>query len=416
MINESLDKYLKLLLDLSNIKFNDIPSLIKTIEKIISKIKINIYILKQNNELNLVNKYTCDNQFCYSISEDNLSCLLQQVEITEHHKIRNEYFEFIDPLNFSSMKNIIFYPLRYNSETYGFIFVYNIDNADKYKIQIDILLNLININLNNSKILKIQNIDYVIYYRELLNALKLKQFKFLYQPKFSLKDGKISGAELLIRWHKDDIIIPPDNFIEKLERYNLIHIIDYYVMEQLLKKLKCLTKKNIVIPISMNLSKSTLMRNDFIKNIDLLLEKYDVDTKYIEFEITEREYVDYSLTEINEIISKVRLRGIKVSLDDFGSGNANLAFTLNMNIDTVKIDKSITEKMGKNKNIDILSEFILELFNHNNIDIIAEGIETKEQLNLLIETGYKFGQGYYLSRPINYEQLEKKYLNNNTKE
>lgn len=411
MANKAVDEYLRLLLDLSTIKFNDITSLINTIEKAISKVRISIYILEQNNEINLVNKYTCNNQFCYPINESNLSHLLKQLESNEHYKISTDYFEFIDSLSFSSMKNMSLYPLRYDSEIYGFIFIHDIDNTDESKIKMDLLANMININLNNSEILKIQSIDYLIFYKELLNGIKFNQFRFLYQPKFSLKDGQIVGAELLIRWHKSyDIIIPPDNFIGKLEDYKLIYIIDYYVMEELLKKLKYLIEKGSVIPLSMNLSKSTLMRNDFIETLDLLLKKYDINTKYIEFEITEREYVEYSLTEINEIINKVRLKGIKVSLDDFGSGNANLAFSLNMKIDTVKVDKSITKKMGKNKNIDILSEFILELFNYNNIDIIAEGIETKEQLNFLIENGYKFGQGYYLSRPINYEELEKRYL------
>ena len=152
------------------------------------------------------------------------------------------------------------------------------------------------------------------------------------------------------------------------------------------------------------------MRHDFLEVLESIIKKYDVDLKYIEFEITEREYVDYSIQEINDKIYSVRELGIKISLDDFGSGNSNLSFSMNIDLDIIKIDKSIINKIGKNEKIDYFLLLILELANKNNIDLVAEGIETKDQLEFLIDNGYKFGQGYYFSKPIDAEVFENKYI------
>ncbi len=267
------------------------------------------------------------------------------------------------------------------------------------------LLNISNDNYDDEK----------RFYKEITNAIKRKEFKFVYQPKFNLNSGKLIGAEALIRWNKsDDVIIYPDSFIEKLENNNLIYLIDYYIIEECLKILYNWnnTYKNNMVPISINLSKSTLMRNNFIDTLEVLIKMYDVDLKYLEFEITEREHVNYSINDINNRISEVRSLGIKVSLDDFGTGNSNLAFSMEMNLDTIKIDRSLISKIGENEKINYLLQFIIDLANKSNISLVAEGIETEEQIAFLIDNGYKFGQGYYFSKPINAEIFEQKYLIN----
>ena len=152
------------------------------------------------------------------------------------------------------------------------------------------------------------------------------------------------------------------------------------------------------------------MRVDFIDTLEALIGIYNIDLKYLEFEITEREYVDYSIDNINNKIDKVRSMGIKVSLDDFGTGNLNLSFSMNIDIDTIKIDRSLINKIGQNKKIDYLLRFMIDLANKNNINLVAEGIETEEQIKFLINTGYELGQGYYFSKPINVDVFEKKYL------
>ena len=302
------------------------------------------------------------------------------------------------------------YPFNIIDEFYGYIYICIDDSIDKINYTIELIANLL---IKNIERIYSNNNEIITLYNEIKEGIMLNEFKFVYQPKFNIKSNQIIGAEILIRWHKKDgSIIYPDKFIGKLEDNNLIYLIDYHTIEECLKKLyewSYLSRENIV-PLSINLSKSTLMRSDFIDVLKDIIKKYDIDLKYIEFEITEREYVDYTIQEINEKIYSVRELGIKISLDDFGSGNSNLSFSMNIDLDIIKIDKSIINKIGENEKINHFLLLILDLANKNNIDLVAEGIETKDQLEFLIDNGYKFGQGYYLSKPIDVEDFENEYI------
>lgn len=256
------------------------------------------------------------------------------------------------------------------------------------------------------------NIEFDLY-NDIKNAINLNEFKFVYQPKFNIKTKSIIGAEVLVRWDKKDgSTTYPDEFISKLEDKKLIYLLDYHVIEESIKKISEWNFNfNIdIVPISINLSKSTLMRDDFIGKLNELIEKYKLDLNCLEFEITERESFDYSIIEINNRIEEIKSLGIKISIDDFGAGNSNISFSMNIDLDIIKIDKSIIAEIGKNKKIDYILVFIRDLAKLSNIDLIAEGIETKEQCEFLVENGYDFGQGYYLSRPIEIDEFEVKYL------
>lgn len=327
---------------------------------------------------------------------------------------QNYYYEY-QVLKNENIESIAIYPLRLFGEVNAFIYIDGTDEIETIKNVIELMADLINKHIEKShdKSNNTYN-DINKFYKEVKNGIKRNEFKFVYQPKFNLKSGQLIGAEALIRWHKsDEVIIYPDNFVEKLEDNNLIYLIDYYTIEECLKKLYYWNNayKNNIVPISINLSKSTLMRNDFIYTLEVLIEVYNVDLKYLEFEITEREYVDYDIKDINNRIEKVRSLGIKISLDDFGTGNSNLSFSMNIDLDTIKVDRSLINKIGENEKINYLLEFIIDLANKNNINLVAEGIETEEQMEFLIDNGYKFGQGYYFSKPIDADLFEKKYLN-----
>ncbi|WP_195251190.1 EAL domain-containing protein [Romboutsia sp. 1001713B170207_170306_H8] len=281
------------------------------------------------------------------------------------------------------------------------------------KYIIELIANLLIKNIERIYSKESNATDVIDLYKKVKKGIRLNEFKFVYQPKFNIQSNQIIGAEVLIRWHKGDgSIIYPDKFIEILEDINLVYLIDYHTIKEVLKKLYYWNNLygNNIVPMSINLSKSTLMRPDFIEILKAMIKKYNIDLNYIEFEITEREYVDYSIKEINEKIDIIRGLGIKVSLDDFGSGHSNISFSMNIDLDIIKIDKSIISKIGENKKIDSILLFIWDLANKSNIELVAEGIETKEQLEFLVNNGYKFGQGYYLSKPINDEIFEHEYL------
>ena len=409
MNKKEFNLYSEVLLNIFDNNFNNIEDVIEEIKKIIPSIRI--YIHEFNSKINSNGKgFSKDN--IYSI-ENLLVTLKNNENINPDYSdiyIKENYEYHYNILKSQGIENFIVYPYNIIDEIYGYIYICTDDKINKINYTIELIANLL---IKNIEKIYSNNNEIITLYNETKKGIMLNEFKFVYQPKFNIKSNQIIGAEVLIRWHKSDgNIIYPDKFIDKLEDKNLIYLIDYYTIEECLKRLNdwIHLSRNNIIPLSINLSKSTLMRHDFLEVLESIIKKYDVDLKYIEFEITEREYVDYSIQEINDKIYSVRELGIKISLDDFGSGNSNLSFSMNIDLDIIKIDKSIINKIGKNEKIDYFLLLILELANKNNIDLVAEGIETKDQLEFLIDNGYKFGQGYYFSKPIDAEVFENKYI------
>ena len=409
MNKKEFNLYSEVLLNIFDNNFNNIEDVIEEIKKIIPSIRI--YIHEFNSKINSNGKgFSNDN--IYSI-ENLLVTLKNNENINPDYSdiyIKENYEYHYNILKSQGIENFIVYPYNIIDEIYGYIYICTDDKINKINYTIELIANLL---IKNIEKIYSNNNEIITLYNETKKGIMLNEFKFVYQPKFNIKSNQIIGAEVLIRWHKSDgNIIYPDKFIDKLEDKNLIYLIDYYTIEECLKRLNDWShlSRNNIIPLSINLSKSTLMRHDFLEVLESIIKKYDVDLKYIEFEITEREYVDYSIQEINDKIYSVRELGIKISLDDFGSGNSNLSFSMNIDLDIIKIDKSIINKIGKNEKIDYFLLLILELANKNNIDLVAEGIETKDQLEFLIDNGYKFGQGYYFSKPIDAEVFENKYI------
>lgn len=409
MNKKEFNLYSEVLLNIFDNNFNNIEDVIEEIKKIIPSIRI--YIHEFNSKINSNGKgFSKDN--IYSI-ENLLVTLKNNENINPDYSdiyIKENYEYHYNILKSQGIENFIVYPYNIIDEIYGYIYICIDDKINKINYTIELIANLL---IKNIEKIYSNNNEIITLYNETKKGIMLNEFKFVYQPKFNIKSNQIIGAEVLIRWHKSDgNIIYPDKFIDKLEDKNLIYLIDYYTIEECLKRLNDWShlSRNNIIPLSINLSKSTLMRHDFLEVLESIIKKYDVDLKYIEFEITEREYVDYSIQEINDKIYSVRELGIKISLDDFGSGNSNLSFSMNIDLDIIKIDKSIINKIGKNEKIDYFLLLILELANKNNIDLVAEGIETKDQLEFLIDNGYKFGQGYYFSKPIDAEVFENKYI------
>ena len=409
MNKKEFNLYSEVLLNIFDNNFNNIEDVIEEIKKIIPSIRI--YIHEFNSKINSNGKgFSKDN--IYSI-ENLLVTLKNNENINPDYSdiyIKENYEYHYNILKSQGIENFIVYPYNIIDEIYGYIYICIDDKINKINYTIELIANLL---IKNIEKIYSNNNEIITLYNETKKGIMLNEFKFVYQPKFNIKSNQIIGAEVLIRWHKSDgNIIYPDKFIDKLEDKNLIYLIDYYTIEECLKRLNDWShlSRNNIIPLSINLSKSTLMRHDFLEVLESIIKKYDVDLKYIEFEITEREYVDYSIQEINDKIYSVRELGIKISLDDFGSGNSNLSFSMNIDLDIIKIDKSIINKIGKNEKIDYFLLLILDLANKNNIDLVAEGIETKGQLEFLIDNGYKFGQGYYFSKPIDAEVFENKYI------
>ncbi|SCH86122.1 cyclic-di-GMP phosphodiesterase [uncultured Clostridium sp.] len=412
MSRKEFNLYSEVLLNIFDNNFNDIDNLIEEIKKILPFIRI--YICERNKKDENENKeFSMEyidiiNDLLFNLEKDKkISLYYDEIYIQENY---NYHYNLIIS---QGIENFIIYPFDILNESYGYIYMDFDCKIHTVKYIIELIANLLIKNIERIYSKESNATDVIDLYKKVKKGIRLNEFKFVYQPKFNIQSNQIIGAEVLIRWHKGDgSIIYPDKFIEILEDINLVYLIDYHTIKEVLKKLyywNNLYGNNIVL-MSINLSKSTLMRPDFIEILKAMIKKYNIDLNYIEFEITEREYVDYSIKEINEKIDIIRGLGIKVSLDDFGSGHSNISFSMNIDLDIIKIDKSIISKIGENKKIDSILLFIWDLANKSNIELVAEGIETKEQLEFLVNNGYKFGQGYYLSKPINDEIFEHEYL------
>ncbi len=248
---------------------------------------------------------------------------------------------------------------------------------------------------------------------DLLNKkIKNSSFQVYLQSKIDVDDCRIVGAEALIRYQDENgSIITPDKFIPVLEDTYLISKIDYYVFEEVCKTLSVWMKQgNPSFTISSNFSKVTFMDDSFIKRIEAISEKYGVQRKYLEIEITEGAI----FTDLNTLITRIdqiRNSGFRVAMDDFGVESSNLALLSLVKIDVLKIDKSFVKDIISNKRAQVIIETMTKMCNEMGIQLIAEGIEDKRQLDMLREYGVKTVQGFLFSKPISIAAFKEKYMN-----
>lgn len=239
--------------------------------------------------------------------------------------------------------------------------------------------------------------------RKSLEGVIETEFFAVYQPKFNLKTNTLEGAEALARWESSELgFVSPVEFIPLAEEVNLVYRIDYKIAEESIKKIRHILDKEINIKdfrISFNVSPETFRRENVVSHIESLLEKYSVDGKYLEIEITESMFI----SDIKDIITKLnalKSKGIRISIDDFTAGYSTTGLLATLPVDTVKFDRSlmlsIAEDEKKGKAIYI---GLIKMMKSLNLKIVSEGIETESELEFLKENGVDYGQGFYLGRP-----------------
>lgn len=194
-------------------------------------------------------------------------------------------------------------------------------------------------------------------------------------------------------------------FIPVFEKNNFIIKLDEYVFEKVCKDIKVLKNKIKNMPIiSVNISKETLIENNFLEKYLRILGKYKINASEIELEITEGIAINNEL-DIKEILTKIKNKGFKISIDDFGTGYSSLNMLQIMPIDIIKIDKSFIDKIDKFNNNENLIEVIMMIAKKMNLKTVAEGVELKEQVEYLKSVKCDLIQGYYYSKPIKLEDF-----------
>ena len=236
-------------------------------------------------------------------------------------------------------------------------------------------------------------------------GIEKQEFKVFYQPKINTKTGKVDGAEALVRWQREDKLIPPNEFIPIFEKNKFIIKLDKYIFEKVCEDIKdwkdTFYKE---IKVSVNISKEHLLQEEFIEEYLKIAGKKNIKPEEIELEITESAMVDEDFDMFN-IFQKIKETGFEISIDDFGTGYSSLSMLQNMPIDVIKIDKSFINQAQ-------ILEVIMKLAKNMNLETVAEGVETSEQVQRLKELDVDLLQGYYYSRPLEKSEFEKYWQNN----
>lgn len=254
--------------------------------------------------------------------------------------------------------------------------------------------------------------NYIKAYVE--TAIEQDEFVVYLQPKFDITKESIKGAEALIRWnYKNKDFLPPYRFIPFFEKDGSIGKIDDLVLKKVCAALaKWKDEGKALYPISVNLSRSRLDDQRLIDNLVAIVDHYGIDHKLIDFELTES--ATYDNTEhMLSVLEELRSRGFKISMDDFGTGYSSLSLLTQMPIDTLKIDKSFVDNVATDKERKediIVLRHIITLAKELGFTCLAEGAESKNQVDRLRELGCEIIQGYYYSKPIPITEYEDKYL------
>ena len=271
-------------------------------------------------------------------------------------------------------------------------FYYGKEKTSRYRHNLDDILNLAN-------------------YSALQEALTAGQFCIYFQPKISLDTEEFIGSEALIRYiNQAGEIIAPNNFIPILEEARLIKMLDLYVFEEVCKQINIWKERKLrVIPVSINLSRSTLSYHFLADQLLALITKHNIDISLLELEVTETAEVDNQLV-FSQALEKLKEYGFSISIDDFGVRNASLSLFTTINFDILKLDRSLVKTLAQNQKARILIRSLAVICSDLGIKLIAEGVETLEQLDILKELRCNEVQGYLFSKPLPLNDFENKYL------
>lgn len=249
----------------------------------------------------------------------------------------------------------------------------------------------------------------------LRKAIENNELLLLYQPKYELSSEKIEGVEALLRWNHPELgLVSPLEFIPIAEEIGMIRQIGEWVIETACKQMKQWMDLG-VFPSNLAVNVSTIQFQDrnFAVFMKRILSKYGLEPCLLEIEITESVMQD--VNESMATLTQLKELGIKISIDDFGTGYSSLNILHRLPIDFVKIDKSFVSEISTNSSTETLVKTIIELGKKLNFELIAEGIETIEQKNILLKSGCRFGQGYLYSQPLLPDEmialLTKQYMN-----
>ena len=248
---------------------------------------------------------------------------------------------------------------------------------------------------------------------DMYSALTNHEFKVYLQPKISTGEECLAGAEALVRWiHPTEGFIPPNKFIPIFVKNGFILQLDDYMLEEIAKQQAAwIAQGRKVVPISVNVSRAHFTREDLAEHICGIVDKYQVPHNVIELELTESAFFDDKEVLLGTV-KKLRESGFIVSMDDFGAGYSSLNSLKELQLDVLKIDADFFRGVdSEDRGMLIVSE-VIDLAKKLNMKIVAEGIESREQVDFLAEQECDLIQGYFFAKPMPINEFEEKYKEN----
>ncbi|ERM43154.1 EAL domain-containing protein [Clostridioides difficile] len=255
----------------------------------------------------------------------------------------------------------------------------------------------------HKKILKEKEIE-----NSMVDALNNGEFIVYFQPKYSLSDYQIIGAEALVRWDNPQKgLIPPIEFIPVFERNGFIVNIDFYVFEEVCKKIReWMDEGQKVVPISVNLSRMHFVNSNFIEKFKLIVDKYKIPTRLIELELTETAVLD-NIEGLLDTMNNLKEKGFVISMDDFGTGYSSLNLLKELPVDILKLDRAFFTEKDESNNEKIVISNVIKMAKELKMKVISEGVETISQVEFLKQIGCDMVQGYLFSKPMPVKEFEK---------
>ena len=280
----------------------------------------------------------------------------------------------------------------YSNATNACSFAQKINGKDRY------LFSSQSLNEMAVNQLKIEN--------SLHEAIANDELQLHYQPKIEAATGRIAGFEALLRWHSAGLgFVPPDKFIPVAEQSGQIDRIGDWVLYNACKQLRAWMDMGLETgPIAINISGVQLRQQNLAHRIHNVLDEFNLDTHLLEIELTESSLVN-THDQSFAILEQINEMGLRVTMDDFGTGYSSLSYLRDIPLSCLKIDRSFISDINKDESVDKLIASIISIAHGLGLEVVAEGVEEKHQVDHLIALGCEFLQGYYFSRPIPHSEV-----------
>lgn len=245
---------------------------------------------------------------------------------------------------------------------------------------------------------------------EMEAAMRNGEFKVYIQPKWDIVHDRVCGGEALVRWIKEDgSMVYPDEFIPVFEKNGFIEKLDMFMLEEVCKQQRHLIDENrLIYPISVNQSRVLMHNPEYVNQVAKILKRYRIPNGYIELEVTETVFLDQRKLMITTM-NQLKKMEVQLSMDDFGSGYSSLNMLKDIPFDVMKIDRGFFSESTTSSSSILILRKIIEMAEGLGIRVLCEGVETKEQVDLLRELGCYYVQGYYYSKPIPAQEYVQKY-------